>query len=87
MSYRVLCDRCAFHYKDHELQETWDGFMVCSKCYETRHPQDMIKAVKDQKPLPYVRPDNNGIDIGVALNPLTTTAVPTGTFTLNNSTF
>lgn len=86
MSYNVLCDRCGFKHKDHELQEDWQHFMVCQPCFETRHPQDMIRAIPDQKPLPYVRPDNNGIDGGIALNPLTQTDIPEGTFTLNNST-
>lgn len=84
--YNVICDRCGFRYKNHELQKEWTGFMVCTHCWEPRHPQDFVRAVPDQKPLPYVRPSDNGIDVGVDINEITQTDIPVGTFTENNST-
>lgn len=38
-----LCDVCGFKYKNNELRLRWDGLMVCSKDWEMRHPQDLIR--------------------------------------------
>lgn len=84
--WRALCDRCGFDYYNYELRKEWTGFMVCDKCWEPRHPQDMIRAPKESEPLPWTRPDNDGVDVGVALNPATQTEIPAGTFTTNNET-
>ena len=86
MSYNVICDRCGFKYKDHQLKKEWTGLMVCEPCWESRHPQDFVRARPDQKPLPWTRPRPADIDVGVALNATTQTSIPDGTFTTNNST-
>lgn len=86
MSYNVICDRCGFQYKNYELKKEWTGLMVCNPCWEPRHPQDMIKAPREQRPLPYTRPEPPDIDVGIDLNSTTQTDIPTGTFSLNNET-
>jgi hypothetical protein len=39
----AICDCCGFKYKQSMLRKRWDGAMVCSKDWEPRHPQDMIR--------------------------------------------
>lgn len=43
-SWWSICDVCGFKYKNYELLKRWDGLMVCPKDYETRHPQEFIRA-------------------------------------------
>lgn len=91
--WNAICDRCGEKFKASELKETWDGLMVCSKDWEPRHPQDMIKGVEDDSSVPWARPDDTssgGTDINGSTVPPTRTDttddVPTGTFSTNNST-
>jgi hypothetical protein len=84
---RAICDICGFEYKREELRERWDKFMVCAEDFETRHPQDFVRAVPDQLPLPWTRPEpTDDTSLEVELNPDTQTDIPDGNFTENNST-
>ena len=55
------CDRCGFDYKHSQLRKEWTGAMVCSKCWDPRHPQDLIQPraernnVQDARPAPAPR--------------------------------
>lgn len=51
----VICDVCGFQYKTNELFKRWDGAMVCKTDFEVRHPQEFIRPVRDNFPLPYTR--------------------------------
>ena len=56
----VICDRCGWSRLSSQVVETWDGLIVCSPrvkdgCFETRHPQDFIRSVKDDSSVPFVR--------------------------------
>jgi hypothetical protein len=53
-----VCDRCGLTYRIKELVKEWNGAVVCRRmCYEPRHPQDFVKAVKDSdKPDGLIRP-------------------------------
>jgi hypothetical protein len=80
--WRAICDVCGFKFKSFELRERWDGFMVCSKDWETRHPQDFVKD-KPARALPWTRPE--GPDRFVSVSYISTsvgtqdTTIPTGT--------
>lgn len=80
-SYNVLCDVCGFKKKASEVRKRWDGFMVCHKDWETRHPMDFYTTKNDTHQLPFVRPNDtsNGIDVGPSINTTTQTyiTVPT----------
>jgi hypothetical protein len=77
--YNVLCDVCGFKMKSNEVRKRWDGYMVCSEDWEVRHPSDFYQTQNDTHKLPFTRPDdNNGIDVGPAVNP-TTSTTPAGT--------
>lgn len=56
-SYNALCDVCGFKYKAEELKRRWDGLMCCPEDWEIRQPQDFVRGVRDQKPLPWSRPE------------------------------
>jgi hypothetical protein len=56
-SWNAICDVCGFQFKGHELKKRWDGLVVCSADYETRHPLDFFKVRSDYHKLPFVRPE------------------------------
>lgn len=53
----AICDVCGFKFYNTELQKNWQGLMVCHKDYESRHMQDLIKVSANEKPIPWVRPE------------------------------
>lgn len=54
---KAVCDRCGFDKYQSELRKEWAGAMVCSPCWEPRHPQDMIKAVTERNNVKDARPE------------------------------
>lgn len=60
--WNALCDVCGQKYKSDQLLKRWDGLMTCKGDWEPRHPQDLIRAIKETSTtLPWSRPDNDGI--------------------------
>jgi hypothetical protein len=55
--WNAICDSCGFKFKAFQLKKRWDGLMVCSKDYETRHPQELLKVQEERISVPYVRPE------------------------------
>lgn len=55
--WRAICDRCGFQFKSDELKLEWDGLRVCSKCWETRHPQELIRVRPEKIVPPWTRPE------------------------------
>lgn len=71
--WNVICDRCGFKRKSSQVVKTWDNFIVCSPiiksgCFETRHPQDFVRAVKDDQTVPFVRREPAEVFTNVAVN-------------------
>lgn len=60
--WNAICDRCGFKYKASALKEEWTGWMVCDKCWEPRHPQDLIRGIPDDPSVPWSRPDTTGAE-------------------------
>ena len=54
--WNVTCDVCSKKIKAHEAKPRWDGFIVCPEDYETRQPQDFVKAQVDKITVPFTRP-------------------------------
>ena len=53
-----ICDRCGFAYREYKLLKEWTGLVVCESCFEERHPQDLVKGVKDDtSPVGLHRPE------------------------------
>jgi hypothetical protein len=66
----VICDRCGFKRMNDEVQKTWDNFMVCKPtikmgCFETRHPLDFVRAVKEDTGVPFTRPQQPDLFVEV----------------------
>ena len=61
--WKVVCDRCGFEYKSNALRREWTGLRVCTKCFEPRHPQEMLKGRADKQAPPWVRPEPPDIEV------------------------
>lgn len=69
----AICDQCGRRAFASQMTKRWDNKMVHKDpsmgCFETRHPQDFVRAVgPDPKPLPWTRPDSDGIEPTLAIN-------------------
>lgn len=54
--WNLICDVCGGKFKSHDIKERWDGLLVCPGDFETRHPQDFVKASIDKITVPFARP-------------------------------
>ena len=67
--WNVICDRCGVKRKSDEVKKEWTGLIVCrDKCFEERHPQDLIRAVPDETEVPFSRPEAPDVFIEPAIN-------------------
>jgi hypothetical protein len=62
-SWSARCDQCYRKVKAGELLLEWDNLRVCSTCWDPRHPQELVRAITDPKPIPWSRPDPPAIFI------------------------
>jgi hypothetical protein len=53
----AICDVCGFRFHSDKLQKRWDGLMVCSKDYETKHPSDFFRLKGENVNPPWTRPE------------------------------
>ena len=53
MSYVMFVLERLKHMKQ---KQRWDGFIVCPDDFETRQPQDFVKAQTDKITVPFTRP-------------------------------
>ncbi len=67
--YNARCDQCYEKYKASELRRQWDGIMVCYRCLDPRHPQDLIRPPRPEQPPAWTRPSPPPIFISGATNP------------------
>ncbi len=63
-SHNVICDRCGFKYKHFDTKKEWTGLIVCTKCWEHRHPQDFVRGVRDQQSVRDPRPELTDTCVG-----------------------
>jgi hypothetical protein len=63
--WNAICDRCGLKYKNDELRAEWTGLMVCTPCWEPRHPQTLINVPKDDPATPWARPEPEDVFITV----------------------
>jgi len=64
--YYVICDECGFKMRASEVRRRWDGLTVCTKDWESRHPQDFVQGRRDRQRVPNARPEpaDTYLDIG-----------------------
>ena len=77
-SWNVICDRCGQKKKASEVKQDWQGFIVCSSCYEPRHPLDFIRTKVDKQYVPFSRPRPTDSFIEVSYQGDTLTCTPIG---------
>lgn len=53
--WNVRCDRCGKKMKASEARKTWQGYYVCEKDWEPRHPQDFVRATAENPSPSFVR--------------------------------
>lgn len=63
--WNAICDVCGQKFKAHQLRKRWDGLMVCNEDWEMRHPQDLIRPIKERNSVPWTRPRPEDIDVEV----------------------
>ena len=52
-----ICDICGFKRRKSETRKMWNGLIACiDTCFDTRHPQDKVKAVRDNQSVKDARP-------------------------------
>jgi len=57
----ATCQRCGFDRRHSDMAKEWTGLIVCrDTCWESRHPQDFLRAIKeDTSAKGLVSPDVN----------------------------
>jgi len=44
----TTCQRCGFDRRSSDMAKEWTGLVVCrDTCWESRHPQDFVRAIKE----------------------------------------
>ena len=56
-SHLFICDRCRLRYTSDKKRKEWTGLIVCEDCWEPRHPQDFVRARKEDTSVPDPRPN------------------------------
>lgn len=89
-AWNVICDVCGFQRKSDELVERWDGFMVCKPtiktgCFETRHPSDLQRPPRGERPVPWTRPDATDTSHGPTNNGSVTVPAASSSVTITDS--
>jgi hypothetical protein len=54
--WNLVCDVCSKKIKASTSRKRWDGYQVCSDCWEPRHSLDFIRARMDKISVPFTRP-------------------------------
>ena len=57
--WNAVCDVCGFEFKASQLRKRWDGYRVCSKDWEQRHPQDFLRGKPERNRVPWARQEND----------------------------
>lgn len=56
--WNAICDECGQRFRASQLKQRWDGLRVCPKDWETRHPQEFVRAKPDLQTVPWARPES-----------------------------
>jgi hypothetical protein len=62
--WKAICDVCGFQYMNDELMDRWDGYKVCKKDWEPRHPQDFVRSYPERITPPWTRPPQPDVFVG-----------------------
>ena len=59
--WNAICDECGKKFKASQLKLRWDGFMVCQRDWEPRHPQDFVRGYTSGLRPPTDHGGSNGV--------------------------
>lgn len=62
--YKFTCMRCGFQFPSTEIVKEWTGLHVCHSCYETRHPQTLIK-IRGEEAVPPIVSKDSDVYVGI----------------------
>ena len=54
--HNAVCFECGRKYKASTMKKHWQGYWVCPKHWEARHPQDFVRAMPDHQTPAWVQP-------------------------------
>lgn len=64
-SWNAICDICGEKHKAEKLLTRWDGLKTCSACWEVRHPQELIRPIKERNSVPWTRPRPDDLSVNI----------------------
>jgi hypothetical protein len=83
--WNAICYVCGFKRKASEMKLRWDGVYTCEQDWEIRQPQDFVRGVPDEQPLPWTQPETPNTFGGPIVNPLSNIVVGTPTIFVNST--
>ena len=54
--WNAVCAECGRKAKASTLKKHWQGYWVCTKHWEERHPQDFVYGIPDKQTPPWTQP-------------------------------
>lgn len=54
--WNVVCYECGRKFKASVMKRHWQGYYVCPRHWEARHPQDFVRGVQDVQTPPWTQP-------------------------------
>lgn len=85
--YHADCDVCGFTFWASELRTRWDGMKVCAVDFEERHPQELIRAPRVERPIPWARPQQHQYVTGLSYQLAGGLILADGTITADGSVY
>lgn len=76
--WNLICDVCGRKIKASTAKHRWDGYIVCPEDFETRHPQDFVKAKADKQSVPFSRPEPADTFVNIEYQVNTLSCTPLG---------
>jgi hypothetical protein len=52
--YKACCQQCGEDFFASVMLLQWDGWRVCKRCFDPRHPQEVIRPPRPSRPVPWV---------------------------------
>lgn len=83
--WNAICAVCGFQRKSSEMKLRWDGVYVCRQDWEIRQPQDFVRGMPEEEPLPWTQPEAPDSFNGPITAPLTNIVVGTPTIFVNST--
>ena len=77
--YYRICDRTGFKVRSTKTKKEWNGYIVRSKSWEPRHPQDLVRGVADEQFVPEARPRPHTVYVKI---PVVLTESPDGSYSV-----